>query len=171
MDDEQLQRVLAEGWLAEVESLDVAALRAKRSEAEVLETRVSYARRILQGRIDVLRAEVLRRTGGDDAGVFEHLADVLADRGARTFDPVTARPPSGIDTDEIADVEMIEGPAELSTLDEAELQALADRWVAEEARLSGLRRQLFGVIDRLQSEIAERYRTGAASVGELLAGD
>ncbi len=37
--------------------------------------------------------------------------------------------------------------------------------------MSRLRRQLFDVIDRLQAEIADRYREGTASVAELLSGD
>ena len=48
---------------------------------------------------------------------------------------------------------------------------LAARYAEQESTLSSLRRRLFDVIDRLQAEIADRYRSGSASVSELLAGD
>lgn len=167
----RVQPLLDDEQLADLDALDVATLRAKRDAFEVEEHRVSYARRILQGRIDVLRAEAARRSDGTTAGVLERLSDVLADQGTRAFDPATTRPPSSVQPAELEDDVDVEGPADVSGLDDQALHDLADRYARQEAALSGLRRRLFDVIDRLQAAIADRYRTGAASVSELLAGD
>ena len=166
----RLQPLLDDTYLADVEQLDVAALREMRRACELEEHRVSYARRILQGRIDVLRAEASARGGGAN-GALEHLTEVLADRGQRTFDPATSRPPAGIEPEELGEDVEVEGPVDVTSLDDDELQALAARYAEQEATLSQLRRRLFDVIDRLQAEVADRYRQGTASVSELLAGE
>ena len=70
-------------------------LRALIAELEQEENEVSYRRRLLQGRIDILRAEHVARlqkevaAGGDLADV-ERLTDILASKGAPS--PPTKRP-------------------------------------------------------------------------------
>lgn len=168
---DRLQPLFDEAYLASASELDVGALRRMRDECEAEEHRVSYARRILQGRIDVLRSEASRRSTGGAVGVLERLADVLADHGQRPFDPATSRPPAAVDPGDLGDDVDLDGSADVTALDDGELAELADRYVEQEATLSSLRRRLFDVIDRLQAEIADRYRSGSASVSELLTGD
>lgn len=163
--------LLDDDRLARVDDLDVATLRALRADLELEEHRVSYARRILQGRIDVLRAEAEDRENGTSIGVLERLTHVLADHGERRFDPATARPPATIETDDIGDDVEVDGPADVGALDDEGLRELAARYAEQEGTLSGLRRRLFDAIDRVQAEIADRYRDGSASVSELLSGD
>lgn len=168
MSDEELQRLLRDDYLAGVEDLDAGALRTMRDECELQEHRISYARRILQGRVDVLRAEAQDRSEGTTHGVLERLPDVLADHGERHFDPARSRPPSALDPEELGEDADVAGPVDVSGLSDEELADLAEQYAAEEARLSRTRRRLFDVIDRLQAELADRYRTGQASVSDLL---
>ena len=163
--------LLDDDRLARVDDLDVATLRSLRADLELEEHRVSYARRILQGRIDVLRAEAEQRQNGTSIGVLERLTDVLADHGQRRFDPATARPPASIEADDIGDDVEVEGPADVGALDDDDLRELAARYAEQEATISGLRRRLFDAIDTVQAQIADRYRQGTASVSELLSGD
>lgn len=168
---DRLQPLLDEAYLAGVSEVDVAQLRRMRDECETEERRVSYARRILQGRIDVLRSEASRRGTGGSMGILEQLSDVLADHDRRPFDPATARPPSTVDPSALGDdVDLGDSP-DVTALGDDELTALADQYAQQEATLSNLRRRLFDVIDRLQSEIADRYRSGDASVSQLLTGE
>lgn len=167
----RVEQLLADDDLARVDELDVATLRRLRQALDLEEHRVSYARRILQGRIDVLRSEAASRDTGASRAALERLPTVLADQGNRTFDPATARPPAAIRPDELGDDVEVEGPADVTALDDAALSELADRYADQEATVSRIRRQLFDVIDRLQAEIADRYRQGTASVSELLTGD
>ena len=70
--------MLAEGYASDLADLDLDELRTRRREAEQEEADLSYLRRMLQGRMDILRAELSRRAGGGDK-IVEHLSAVLAD--------------------------------------------------------------------------------------------
>ena len=167
----RVEAVLADDDLSRLEELDVATLRRLRQACEAEEHRVSYARRILQGRIDVLRAEASGRDGDQALGALERLPSVLADQGQRSFDPATARPPARVEASDLGEDVEVEGPVDVTGLDDEEMAELAGRYAEQESTLSSLRRRLFDVIDRLQAEIADRYRSGSASVSELLTGD
>lgn len=83
-------------------------LRAILDELYAEEQRVSYRRRVLHGKIDILRAELVRRlksrheAGSDvvSGSDVEHLIDILANdlRGVSRFD-VTTIPDDEIDDD------------------------------------------------------------------------
>ena len=74
----RIDKVLAEGFASDLPDLDLDELRSRRREAEQEEADLSYLRRMLQGRMDILRAELARRAGGGDK-IVEHLSAVLAD--------------------------------------------------------------------------------------------
>ena len=70
--------------LPELGSLSDDDLKALIERLEAEENQVSYRRRLLQGRIDILRAERtarLKGTGGGDVDV-DRLTDILASRAA-----------------------------------------------------------------------------------------
>ena len=72
--------------LPELGSLSDDDLKALIERLEVEENQVSYRRRLLQGRIDILRAERtarLKGTGGGDVDV-DRLTDILAARATPT---------------------------------------------------------------------------------------
>ena len=60
----RVDRVLAPEFAGDVDRLDDDELGRRRAEAEQEETDLSYARRLLQGRLDLLRAETDRRASG-----------------------------------------------------------------------------------------------------------
>jgi hypothetical protein len=133
---------------------------------------VSYARRILQGRIDVLRGEILRRAEGGEHPLLDLLPQALSDPATIAFDPTKVRLPRVLAPPDAGEVDVdLEDAVALEEVDEAGLTTLAERYAAHERRLSDLRRRLFTVIDRYQDELGERYRTGGASVGDLLERD
>jgi hypothetical protein len=74
----RIDKVLSEGFADGLDTLELDELRSRRREAEQEEADLSYVRRMLQGRMDILRAELARRTGGGDK-IVEHLSGVLAD--------------------------------------------------------------------------------------------
>ena len=65
----RIDHVLGEGFLDGLRELPVDQLRARRGEAEQEETDLSFARRLLHGRLDLLRAEQERRCGPEAAAV------------------------------------------------------------------------------------------------------
>ena len=74
----RIDRVLDPRFTDGVERLDLAELRSRREEAEAEEADVSYLRRLLQDRLDILRAELERRSAGGDQDVAALLAGLPA---------------------------------------------------------------------------------------------
>jgi hypothetical protein len=177
--DGAVERILGPGALDDLGQRTTAEVRALRAAAEEAEEGVSYARRLLQGRLDILRAELLRRqeTGDHSAGeLLGRLPEILAgDQGHSG--PLQARstrlrvPPTA--EQHTREIDGILDEATLTRVTEMDVDALngvIDRLGAKEQELSGLRRQLFTAIDTLRDELAERYKDGRASVTELLGG-
>jgi hypothetical protein len=87
----RIDRVLDPGFTDGVDQLDLPELRARREEAEAEEADVSYLRRLLQGRLDILRAELVRRSAGGDqdvGGLLAGLPAILTDDSPGTFSAV-----------------------------------------------------------------------------------
>ena len=74
----RIDRVLAEDYLSGLGGAPLADVRTLRGEAEQEEVDLSYLRRLIQGRLDVLRAELNRRDGSGK-NLVEDLAGILAD--------------------------------------------------------------------------------------------
>lgn len=154
-------------------------LRAVRRDARRNEADLSYVRRLLQGRIDILRAELARRGGmallvGEAAGpsVVERLPEILTDAPARhrsSARHVTVGIPHGeeyrrLAAEMLAEVEL----SDLGARTDHELGAAMGRLVRYEQQVSRRRRQLQRTADDCGAEIARRYREGEAQVDDLL---
>lgn len=176
----RLDDILADAFVDDLDGVSTEELRRRRAVCEEEERGVSYARRVLQGRLDILRAELLRReSGGDEdaAPLLARLPDILGHDQIAT-DPVHARA-TGLAIPEVAtsytdELDAVVDEPTLLSLPErpvGELEELIDRLAEHERYLSGIRRQLFDRIDRLREELAARYKNGRASIGELLGTD
>ncbi|MFV0135102.1 aerial mycelium formation protein [Streptomyces sp. HMX87] len=161
----------------ELTGLSLPELRTLRREAQQEEADLSYVRRLLQGRIDILRAELARRCPGALLGVVEmsvveRLSEILTDGPARhrsSARHVTLGTPHGEEYRRLAD-EML-GEVELSDLTartEPELTAAMGRLVRYEQQVSRRRQRLQRTADGCSAEIARRYREGEAQVDDLL---
>ena len=87
----RIDRVLDPRFVAGVGRLDLAELRARREEAEAEEADISFLRRLLQGRLDILRAELVRRSRGGEqnvAGLLAGLPAILTDDAPGTFSAI-----------------------------------------------------------------------------------
>ncbi len=169
--------VLADDYLGDLPAKPIADIRAMRDDCRAIEDRVSYLRRIIQGRLDIVGADLRRRAEGGspiDIGILvEQLPDILSDKGSTGGGP--GRLPSGLippdDPDLTVEIDRVAGPDLLG-----DLADLSDDQVADLARsigdlergASGSRRALFGRIDALNGELARRYGTGEADVAALL---
>ena len=168
----RIDRVLAQDYLDGLRDAALADVRELRSEAEQEEVDLSYLRRMVQGRLDVLRAEVTRRQGttGD---LVAGLSKILADepRGpARGLGRHSAKEPSRVDQHRryveslVADVDLSDVSARSDEDVTQALQVLGD----EERVLSDKRREVQAVMDACSAEITRRYRDGEADVDALL---
>lgn len=136
------------------------------------------ARRVAQGRLDIVGHEVRRRSGdtGDapsDVGVLFDLPDVLAEQssGSPSGRPITISDPGEVALKMVERLDRAASPADLSgvgQLSDDAVRELFERIRSFEVELSAVRRQLHERIDALQSEIGRRYRDGEASIDNLL---
>ena len=173
--DEITERLLDPGYLADVDQRSIEDIRRMRAECQEVETGLSYLRRVVQGRLDIVGAELGRRAdGGDPADLtrlVEQLPQILADHLRA---PGNGRLPSTVGTGQV-DPEL-EGRVDIVVANLDDLVALSDDELTRgqteltelEAAISGRRRDLFQRIDALQAEITRRYRTGQANVESLL---
>ncbi|KQV24214.1 hypothetical protein [Kitasatospora sp. Root107] len=159
--------------------LGLDQLRLLRRDAQDQEADLSYLRRLLHGRLDILRAELARRrsTGSEPGadGLSDALLDQLPAILADTPSPVRrpARhlrlgPPRGERYQREADALM--GDVQLADLEAhqaVELVAAVERLTVHEREVSGRRQAL---ADDCSAEITRRYREGEARVDDLLTG-
>lgn len=173
---DDVDRVLADDYLGDLPSKPIDGIRAMRDECRAIEDRVSYLRRMIQGRLDIVAADLRRRAEGgsavDLATLIEQLPDILSDKG-NTGGP--GRLPTGVmppeDETLTNELDRVAGPDVLGHLPELSDEEVAElaRSIGElERRVSGSRRGLFGRIDALNGELARRYGTGEADVAALL---
>jgi hypothetical protein len=168
----RIDRVLAEDFLSGLQEAPLADVRALRADAEQEEADLSYVRRLVQGRIDIVKAELARRTGGEGGSVMDHLADVLSEsRGsAHGMGRHVTVEPSRVDAHQryveslVADVDLTDTTART----DAELNEVLEILSAEERTVSDKRRKVQEVMDALSAEVTRRYRDGEADVAALL---
>jgi hypothetical protein len=142
-------------------------VRAMHEECMEVETEVSYVRRLAQGRMDIVQAELDRRAAGGTIGdLVAALPQILADDGPRA-DPVTSRlprhlaPAPAIEWKRgleylITDATLVNLP----TLSEDELRGTIEQLRELEVETSARRRSLHRVIDKIEAELAARHTVG-----------
>ncbi|MGW7302033.1 MULTISPECIES: RsiG family protein [unclassified Streptomyces] len=166
------QRTATEVPAHDLTVLSLPELRTLRRDAQRDEADLSYVRRLLQGRIDILRAEQARRSPVGAASVVERLPEILRDAPARhrsSARHVTLGTPHSEESRRLA-AEML-AEVELSDLGartDAELAEAMARLVRYEQRVSVRRQSLQRTADDCSAEIARRYREGEAQVDDLL---
>lgn len=148
-------------------------LRVLRHELDAVELGLSYGRRMAQGRVDILLCELDRRNGDQTAELITLLPDVLSQHLRGAGQPRALRDvelPSF--ADHIVDeLDVLLTPSELGVLSELSIERLhaaIDDLRNAEREIGQQRREAHRMIDELQEEIIGRYRSGAASVDDLL---
>ena len=165
MDDHHFRsaRVLDPAYLDGIDAKSVEDVRTMHAECLELETEVSYVRRLTQARIDILDAEVRRRsTGGSLEELIDQLPQILADTGPRG-NPASSRLPLQMapeqDSEWAPDLERFDGVlANLPALTDAELEDALAGLRSLEREVSDQRRELHGVIDRIDLSLAAQLR-------------
>jgi RsiG-like len=168
----RIDRVLAGDYVDGLATKSLDEVRALRHDAEQEEADLSYVRRLLQGRMDLVRAEQERRAATGGAPLIDLLAGVLADgpradHGSGRFLTVE---PSRVDEHrrKVEQIVSDVGISDVAARSDAELQSSLDALMGHEELVSDLRRKVQTVMDTLTSEIGRRYRDGEADVSALL---
>jgi hypothetical protein len=169
-------RLLGPDFLDGLEQRPIDEIRAMRAECVEVETGLSYLRRMVQGPLDIVNRELVRRevgTRADRSTLIEELPGILAEgprpsgvgRLSQQLEPTDIDPELSDELDAILGGGVI---SEVTSIDDDDLIGLQRQLEAFELRVSDRRHAYFDQIDALQAELTRRYRTGEASVDGLL---
>ncbi len=159
----RIDRILDSGYVRGLEDLPLEDLRHRRDECLAEREYLSLLRRLVQGRAEILKAELDRRGGGSDEPLLERLSTILASEGQGGSRGEAVR--VGVPEEEMLlarrRVERLVADAGLSdpgSLDDHQLGEAVEVLVAEEHEVSHARAKVIEVLDRLQDELKRRYK-------------
>lgn len=159
----RIDHIRQPGFVEGMEDLPLEELRRRRDECLAEREYLSFLRRLLQGRAEILGAELQRRDGMAEGSLVERMATIL---GGEVQGPARGEAVKvGLPEDEmllarrrverlVSDV-AISDPAQL---DDERLAEVADLLVREEQEVSQSRAEVIEILDRLQDELKRRYR-------------
>jgi hypothetical protein len=165
--------LLDPGFLEGAERRPMSEVRQLRRRAEQEEVNLSYTRRLLQGRLDIVRRELQRRAEDDGRSLVDLLPEILAEKGRGPAHGLgrhqTVQPSSPEEFESwvngLTDVDL----SAIQELSDAKLEKAARALAEAEKGLSERRRGVQTVMDALAGELGRRYREGEADVAALLA--
>jgi anti-sigma-K factor RsiG len=160
----RIDRILDPAYVQGLEDLSLDDLRARRDECLAEREYLSLLRRLVQGRAEILRAELDRRGGtSQDEPLVERLSSILATEGHTPSRGEAVR--VGLPEEEMLlarrRVERLVADAGLSdpgALDDERLGKAVDALVAEEHEVSQARTDVIDALDRVQGELKRRYK-------------
>jgi hypothetical protein len=174
----RIEAILSPDYVEDLDSLPMGEVRKRRDESQEASDILSYLRRLVQGRLDIVHADLERRAGGrpgDLAALVERLekGEILGEgtrsggfgRLPTSFGPVETDGWIAQELDQIVDAGRL---VTLPDLNDTELRDMADRLSELERRVSAQRATLHEITNRLQEEIVRRYKSGEATVDSLL---
>lgn len=144
--------------LPDLSTLSGEDLQARIRALEHEEDSISFRRRVLHGRIDILRADYVARLRAQmsESGTTHDIEPGLLERSI--FEG----------TGEVPDEHELEPMPDLAALSDGELRAMIHALEREEDDISLRRRFLHGQIDILRAARYERLRSGTLDVSELV---
>lgn len=165
----RLDVILDPGFVDDLPELDLDEVRSRKQIADEVETELSYYRRLLHGRLDLLAFELRRRAGEETRSLIEALPDVLggheqAAGGSPRIPTVFA--PDLPETrrrniDRVLDDDFL---SRLPSLGDEELVEIKETLIEAERGISESRRAVQKVADVLHDELIRRYKEGVADL-------
>lgn len=164
-----VERIIDPEYVEGLEQKPIEGLRSMREEAKEAENETSFERRLCHARIDILSAELDRRSGKEQGALLDRLPEILATEGGAGASPLPARAPD-FSIPRNADVprrrvEEIVGEqtlARLPKLSPEEIRSIISSLDEHERDVSARRKKIHEVMDRIQAEMVRRYTSGEA---------
>jgi hypothetical protein len=166
--------LLVPSFLENATTQPMSEVRRLRREAEQQEVNLSYTRRLLQGRLDIVKRELQRRAEHDGRSLVDLLPEILSEKGRgpahglgrhQTVQPHNPEEYESWVNGLTGSIDM----SDISDLSDAKLEKAARALADAESGLSERRRGVQQVMDGLAAELGRRYRDGEADVAALLA--
>jgi hypothetical protein len=160
----RIDHIRSPGFVESLGELPLEELRHRRDDCLAEREYLSLLRRLVQGRAEILKAEVERRGGaGDQAPLVERLADILAgeSQGPARGEAVRISVPEDEMLLARRRVERLVADTGLSdpgSLDDDRLAGAVEMLAREEREVSEARGDVMTVLDVLQDELKRRYK-------------
>lgn len=167
----RIDQVREAEFLDDITTIPLDDLRSRRDLAEEVETELSYYRRLLHGRLDVLAFEYRRRRGEEERSLMDALTEILTGH-ERSPRPGQAQ---GAGLGRHLSLDLPDLPLQgrrhldrilgndlmirLGEMSEDELIEARDELASLESEISALRLEVQLILDRLQAEVVTRYKT------------
>lgn len=161
----RIDRVQDPAFLEGLDGLSLQDLRMRRDECMAEREYLSLLRRLVQGRAEILKAELESRSdGGDSSSLVDRLSGILAGDEPQTASRGEAVR-VGVPEEELLlarrRVERLVADAGISdpaSLDDAQLAGAVELLAKEERTVSDTRGSVLRILDSLQDELKRRYR-------------
>lgn len=161
----RIDRIRDDAYVEGLQALPLGDLRQRRDECLAEREYLSLLRRLVQGRAEILRAELDARDSGQDRGpLVDRLAQILAGDERQTASRGEAVK-VGVPEEELLlarrRIERLVADAGISdpgALDDASLTNAVELLASEEQEVSAARADAIRVLDTLQDELKRRYR-------------
>ena len=171
----RIDQIKDANFMGDLEAMPIEELRSKRLMCDGLDKEYAYYRRMLHGRLDLLSFELRRRSGEEERSLIDALPEILAGPHG---DPNPGARPMGVELPDLPDVgrrdlDRVMGDdfvSHIGDFNDAELEDIRRGLAEAEQILSDDRRVVFEAYDKLQTELARRYREGLADPSELISG-
>src|SRR4051812_33854664 len=163
MPSSRIERLLSPDYLGDLPARPIEEIRSMRAECQEVEVALSYVRRLVQGRIDIVAAEQRRRAEGgepvDLATLVENLPGILAEHthapGVGRLPTLMAPAPEDTqaltaELDAVIDADRL---GSLSELSDQEASRLSEALIELERSVSTRRRALHERDDALQAPL------------------
>lgn len=169
----KIDQILDPEFTSGLDQISLDELRGRRRLCDETENELSYYRRMLHGRMDLLAFELRRRRGEETRTLLEALPEILADSGSAGS---AAGRPTRVMLPTLPDVRrrLIDRALEddflarLAFVEQDELLEIQRLLVETESEISDQRKAVQGVFDQLQAELTRRYRDGLAGFDDIL---
>ncbi len=165
----RIDRITAPGFVQDLADLPLAELKARRDECLGEREYLSLLRRLVQGRLDIVRAEAeRRRTGADPGDLVDLVTKAMSHEehgGSTRGEALRLTVPPEEMTLARRHVEKVVADSTISDprrLSDGDLDAAIARLEGEEQSVSGDRREVLRVHDALQEELKRRYKANPA---------
>ncbi len=173
----RIDQVRESEFTTNLSDVSIDELRERRSMLDQLETELSFYRRMLHGRMDLLSFEMRRRSGEESRSLIEALPEILAEGSSAPREglprelEISAPEFAGEGRRTIDRVLGDDFLAHLPSLGDDELEQIQALLTETEREISDERREVYEAYEVVTHEVTRRYREGLADVGELLKAD
>jgi hypothetical protein len=162
----RIDRITASGFGEGVASLDTDEVRRRRDHCLAEREYLSYLRRLIHGRMEIMQAEVQARADGIEVPLVDRLATILgadAPSGPSRGEALRLGLPEGEMHHARRRVERLIASAAFShpeSMDDEALRQAIETLEDEEKQVSSVRRTVMDLHDLFQAEMKRRYKEG-----------